>query len=216
MKKPPRVALIGAGKLSASPITRLRNLGTQLGPIKAPSLRVASRIANSLRAGHPVPDYLEFDECELILVSVPDEMLPSIVEELSSVLCSWREKAVVACSDTACCGQLADLANLGAATGTLAMIPGYEDRWFLVEGDRAVERHLRPILNNFRVSVISPFQKQRFLDALRSMGDQFLPCLKQVSEELRIAGIPGPEAAEIVERRVTRTMRSYFRSGKTG
>jgi hypothetical protein len=42
-----------------------------------------------------------------------------------------------------------------------------------------------------------------------------MPCLKQASEALREVGIPGPEVNEIVERQVTRTMRSYYRSGKT-
>jgi hypothetical protein len=213
MKKPPRVALIGAGKFSDSPITRMQFLETQLGPVKAPSLRVASRIANSLRAGHPVVDYEEFEDCELILISVPDPMLAQIIGELSGALNSWREKVVVVCSDHACCEQLAELASRGAATGTLAAVPGYEARWLVLEGEKAVERQVRPILAQLRVTVIGAVQKQQYLDALAGLGQQFLPCLKQASEGLRTAGIPGAEASEILERQVVRTMRSHFRSG---
>jgi hypothetical protein len=215
MKKPPPVALIGAGKFSRSPITRMRNLDTQLGPVKAPSLRVASRMSNNLRAGHPVSDYQEFDSCELILISVPDDLLASVIAELTASLSSWQQKTVVACSDTVCCEHLSELASLGAATGTLAMVPGYEDRWFLVEGGKTVERLLRPMLSQLRATVIAAFQKHRYLQAVAGVNQQFMPCLKQASEALREVGIPGPEVNEIVERQVTRTMRSYYRSGKT-
>jgi hypothetical protein len=216
MKKPPPVALIGAGKFASSPITRMRNLDSQLGPVKAPSLRVASRMSNTLRAGHPVSDYQEFDGCELILIAVPDDLLAFVIAELSAALFSWQQKTVVACSDTVCCEHLGELASLGAATGTLAMVPGYEDRWFLVEGGKTVERLLRPLLAQLRTTVIGAFQKHHYLEALASVNHQFMPCLKQASEALRGVGIPSPEVSEIVERQVTRTMRSYYRSGKTG
>jgi hypothetical protein len=215
MKKPQRVALIGAGKLAGSPITRMRPLETQLGPVKAPSLRLASRIANSLRAGHPVSNYEEFEDCKLILISVPDAMLAPLLEELPGALSSWRGKIVVACSDTAGCEQLASLSHRGATTGTLAMIPGYEDRWFLLEGDKTVERQVRPMLAPLRVTAVGPMQKKQYLTALDCMGRQFLPCLKNASDGLRTAGIPGGEVSEIVERQAIRTMRSYFRSGKS-
>lgn len=216
MKKPPPVALIGAGKFANSPITRMRSLGSCLGPVKAPSLRVASRISNSLRAGHPVSDYHQIEACELILVSVPDEMLASILAEMTASLESWRNKTLVACSETICCEHLSRLEDLGAVTGTLAMVQGYEDRWFLVEADKTVERQLRPLLEERRVTVIGRFQKQRYLEALGGIAAQFTPSLKQAAETLRATGIPSPEVCEIVERQVTRTMRSYFRSGKTG
>jgi hypothetical protein len=214
MKKPPRVALIGAGKFALSPITRMRHLGPQLGPVKAPSLRVASRIANSLRAGHPVSGYDEFEQCELILISVPDDALASVLSDLGACVESRCPKVVVACGERACCQQLTDLASLGASTGTLAMVPGFEDRWFLVEGDKAVERQLRPLLADLRVTVIGAFQKQRYLEALAGAAGEFVPCLRKVTEGLKSTGIPSPEANEIIERQVSRTMRSYFRSGK--
>src|SRR5260370_35630402 len=98
MKKATPVALIGAGKLAGSPVARFQWLSKQLGPVKSSSFRLASRIANSLRAGHPGKDYAEFDACRLILVSVPDEMLPRVVGELASAGISWRGKAVVVCT----------------------------------------------------------------------------------------------------------------------
>ena len=75
MKKAKPVALIEEGNLSASPLARFRWPSETLGPVKASSFRLASRIANRLQAGHPVKDYREFDACDLILICVPDDAL---------------------------------------------------------------------------------------------------------------------------------------------
>jgi len=149
----------------------------------------------------------------VILISVPDPMLAQIIGELSKALSSCHQKVVVACSDNACCEQLAELTNRGAAAGTLSIIPGYDDRWFLLEGDKAVERQVRPILAQLRITAVGAFRKRQYLEALESIGNQFLPCLKLATECLKTAGIPGAEASEIVERQVVRIMRSYVRSG---
>ena len=78
MKKAKSVALIGAGKLTDSPLSRFYWLSDRLGPVKSSSFRLASRIANQLRAGHPVKDFEEFHSSELILVCVPEsDVAPS-------------------------------------------------------------------------------------------------------------------------------------------
>src|SRR5258706_565119 len=135
MKKAKSVALIGAGKLSTSPVSEFWRLSDRLGPVKAPSFRLASRIANRLRAGHPVRDYAEFDSCRLILVSVPDAMLPAVVGEISSANISWRNKSIVLCSALLDSGELSDLASRGASIGSISVIPGFEAPHYLVEGD---------------------------------------------------------------------------------
>src|SRR5437763_16682721 len=98
MKKDQWIGLIGAGKITDSPLVRMWALRERLGPVKAPSVRVASRISNSLRAGHPVVDYQEFDDCALILISIPDSLVPKIVAELLPQPLTWCNKAVVLCS----------------------------------------------------------------------------------------------------------------------
>src|SRR5271169_6501517 len=95
MKKAQSVGLIGRGNLTDSPLTRFGWLSERLGPVKSDSYRVASRIVNMLRAGHPVKDYAEFDACILILVCVPDEAVSRVVSEMLSSGVSWRGKAVI-------------------------------------------------------------------------------------------------------------------------
>src|SRR5689334_14150914 len=98
MKKPKSVALIAAGNLADSPVSRLWGLPERLGPVKSVSYRLASRMANSLRAGHAAKDYAEVGDCELILISVPDEMLAATTAELASAGISWAGKAAVIAS----------------------------------------------------------------------------------------------------------------------
>src|SRR5258707_15052502 len=98
MKKAQSVGLIGAGSLTDSPLTRFWWLSERLGPVKSASFRVASRIANMLRAGHPVKDYAEFESCALVLVCVPEECVAAVIADMLSSEVSWRGKAVVLCS----------------------------------------------------------------------------------------------------------------------
>src|SRR5260370_1277109 len=119
MRKGQAIGLIGAGKITDSPLERMWALRERLGPVKAPSMRVASRIANSLRAGHPVGDYAKFEDCGLILISVPDALLPKIAAEFSTQPLTWAGKTVELYSSLLGAKDLERLTAAGAATGTL-------------------------------------------------------------------------------------------------
>ena len=119
MKKAQSVGLIAAGSLTDSPLTRFWSLPERLGPVKSASYRVASRIANMLRAGHPVKDYAEFEACILILVCVPEENVSQVVAEMLSAAISWRGKAVLLCSTWLDSSSLRELAARGAAVGSI-------------------------------------------------------------------------------------------------
>ncbi len=216
MKKLQQVALVGAGKLTDSPLARLRNLGSHLGPVKAPSLRVASRIANTLRAGYAVDGYAGFESCPLVLISVPGRLLASTVDELALAPFSWLGKLAVLCSNEAGCNELAPLAELGAVTGSLACVPGSDDQWFVLEGSKLVERSLRPLIvgRGERVTLIGTSQKNHYLSALACLSARLSPLLQEASESLKHAQVPNLKTVAIIEKQVSRTMRSYFRSGK--
>jgi predicted short-subunit dehydrogenase-like oxidoreductase (DUF2520 family) len=216
MRKGQSIGLIGAGKLTDSPLVRLWASRARLGPVKAPSLRVASRISNSLRAGHPVADYQEFEQCGLILISMPDSLLPKLVVELSSQPLTWSNKAVVLCSALLGAKELDRLMAAGASVGSLCSIPGFEDRWVLLEGDKLVEARVRQIVDErlTRFTLIRPSYKPLYLTALALTGSLFIPMLMRASDSLRQAGIPVTESEAILEKQVERSMRSYFRAGR--
>ncbi len=217
MKKPLRVALVGAGQFSGSPLSHVPGLAEHLGPVKAPSFRVASRIANSLRGGTAVNRYEDFAECALILINVPDALAPEIAAELACSELTWKDKAVVLCSDRLDAGSLAGLARLGAITGSLSVVPGFEDSWLLLEGGKPVEREMRPLIKRrgVRITVVAEGSKARYLDGLDRLGRAFVPQVRDALESMRAAGISNAQAFAILEKQAARTMRSCFRSGKS-
>ena len=137
MKKAKSVALIGAGKLTDSPLSRFYWLSDRLGPVKSSSYRLASRIANQLRAGHPVKGLDEFARLDLILGVRARRVLPRWWRSWRRPPIQLRGKAVVLCSFmarlAANCTQLSDA---GAAGGVHLPIPGFDDLRYLMEGDR--------------------------------------------------------------------------------
>jgi hypothetical protein len=216
MKKAQSVGLIGTGSLTDSPLTRFWFLPERLGPVKSASYRVASRIANMLQAGHPVKDYAEFKTCDLILVSVPEETISQVVSEMASSEISWPGKAVVLCSTWLDSGELQKLAALGASIGSISPIPGFDDERYLVEGDPMAIRHSKSLLEyrDRRVVAIERPLKPFYLAALTCTGSLLFALLQVASETLHRARIPPPLSATVLERQLTRTLRSFLKGGR--
>lgn len=211
------MGLIASGNLSGSPLSRFWGLSERLGPVKSPTFRVASRIANSiLAAGHPVKDYSELDSCRLILVCVRDAQLPKIVSELVASTITWRGKAVVLCSTWLDSSELDDLSARGAAIGSISPIPGFDETRYLVEGDRLAIRQARSLVEHRgrrAVDIERPL-KPFYLAALTCTGTLLFTLLLATSEVLHHAGIPASSSAVILDRLVSKTLRSVNKAGR--
>jgi predicted short-subunit dehydrogenase-like oxidoreductase (DUF2520 family) len=216
MKKAQSVGLIGRGNLTDSPLTRFWWLSERLGPVKSVSYRVASRIANMLRAGHPVKDYAEFESCTLILVCVPDEAVSQVVSEMLSSGISWRGKAVMLSSTWLDSGALRDLSAHGASIGSISPIPGFDDQRYLVEGDPLAIRESKRLMErrDLRVVAIERPLKPFYLAALTCTGALLFALLRAASESLHHAGIPPGPSAALLERQITRTLRAFLKGGQ--
>jgi len=215
MKKPASAGLIAAGNLTDSPLTRLNRLSDSLGPVKSPSYRLASRIANTLRAGRPVKDYAELEACGVILVSVPGAQVSRIVAELLAAKISWRGKSVVLWSDWQDSSDLRPLASRGASVGSLSPIPGFDDL-YLVEGDRRAILVCRHLVESrgIRTVAIERSLKPLYLAALTCTGSLLFALLLAASESLRHAGITPVLRATLLERQLGRTLRSFLKGGR--
>jgi predicted short-subunit dehydrogenase-like oxidoreductase (DUF2520 family) len=216
MKKAQSVGLIGTGSLTDSPLTRFWWLSERLGPVKSASFRVASRIANLLRAGHPVKDYEEFETCGLILVYVPEAKLSQVISEMLSAGISWRGKAVVLCSTWQDSGELRELSARGASVGSISPIPGFEDQRYLVEGDPLAIRQSKSLVEyrDRRAVAVERSLKPFFLAALTCTGTLLFALLHVAFESLERAGIPPGFSATMLERQITRTLRSLLKGGR--
>src|ERR1700761_9544568 len=97
MKKRSRIGLVVEGNSTNSAILRLPRLAEELGAIKSTQLRVARRLSNFLRAGYGVATYEDLQASKLILVRVPDNMAPRIVQELCASELDFKHLAIVLC-----------------------------------------------------------------------------------------------------------------------
>jgi predicted short-subunit dehydrogenase-like oxidoreductase (DUF2520 family) len=217
MKKAKSVALIGAGKLTDSPLSRFYGLSDRLGPVKSSSFRLASRIANQLRAGYPVKDFEKFHSSELILVCVPEPALPQVLAELASAPIDFNGKAVVLSSFWLDSSELHQFSARGAAVASICPIPGFDDLRYLVEGDPpAVLSSRRLVEHRDRRAVsIERSLKPFFLAALTWTGSVLFSVLAAAGESLRIAGVTPAVSASILEKQVGRTLRSFVRAGRS-
>jgi len=215
MKKARWAGLIAAGQLTDSPLTRFHRLSECLGPVKSHSFRVASRIANTLRVGHPVKDYADFESCSLILVSVPDEQVPHIVSELLASEISWRGKSLALCSDLLDSHALRELSARGASVGSISPIPGFDDL-YLVEGDRLAILKSRRLIEHrvIRTVAIERALKPLYLAAVTCTGSLLFALLIVAFESLRLAGIAPVLRNALLERQLDRTLRSFLKGGR--
>lgn len=216
MRKAKSVALIGAGKLTDSPVARFFWLSDRLGPVKSRSFRLASRIANSLRAGHPVKEYVELDACPLILVCVPDESLHKVVAEMASAGIRWAGKAVVLYSTWLDSSELREFSRRGASIGSISAISGFDDLLYLLEGDRLAVLESRRLVEHQerRVVAIERSLKPLYLAAMTCTGSVLFSLLLAAAESLRHAGVPSSLSAAILEKQLGKTLRSYVKAGR--
>jgi predicted short-subunit dehydrogenase-like oxidoreductase (DUF2520 family) len=219
MKRVKPVALVGAGNLTDSPLTRFLRLSDQLGPVKSQSRRLASRISNIFRSGFPVKDYTELDACRLILICVPDQTLPKVISELAESGIAWHGKSVVLCSMWLDSSHLSELAALGGSIGSLSPIPGFEgleDFRYLVEGDKLAILEAKRLLARQKQPVIAIERslKPFYLAALTCTGNLLFALMVAASGSLRHAGLSSPVSAAILEKQFGKALRSYLKSGR--
>ncbi len=153
---------------------------------------------------------------ELILVCVPEAMLPEVLGELAAAPIDFNGKAVVLSSLWLDSSELREFSARGAAVGSICPIPGFDDLRYLVEGDRpAVLRARRLVEHRDRRAVpIERSLKPFYLAALTCTGSVLFSVLIAAGEALRLAGVPPADCSNILEKQVIRTLRSFVRSGR--
>jgi len=216
MKTAKSVALLAEGKLTDTPLARFWSLSQMLGPVQASSYRLASRIANRLRAGFAVQNYSGFDSCRTILISVPDCSLPRVLAELYSAEISWPGKNVILCSQALDSSELREFSGRRAAVASITSIPGFDDLRYLVEGDKLAVRAAKLLVEHGerRAIAIERGLKPFYQAAMACTGNLVFALLLAASESLRHAGVTPHVSAAILERQVSRSLRSYLRAGR--
>jgi predicted short-subunit dehydrogenase-like oxidoreductase (DUF2520 family) len=221
MKKPPPVALICAGKLTDGALMRFRGLPQRLGPVMSTSLRLASRVVNTLRAGYSANGYDAFEGCEAILISVPDAAAPGFVRKLAEAgrdwtRRDWTRKFAIICSTLLESDVLAPLAALGAQTASICEVAAFDGRLLLAEGDKHAIAAVRPLLAGRDLKVVSvPGSHKAFYLAAEVCTSSLLTSLLVCADEcLQLSGLGPAEASGILQAQTQKTAGLFVRAGR--
>lgn len=210
------VGLVAAGQITKSLLTRVPGLPESLGPVKSTSLRTASRIVNVLRAGYPVDSLDSFSNCLTTLLYVPDSMVSGQVSTLAAQPVSWKGRSVLLLATDPDSSRLGPLEALGAATASASPVPGFEDRFYVVEGTRLAIRHARVLLERegIRVFAIGRRGKALYSAGLDFTNGLFRPLVAATMEALENSGMAQHHAAAVAEQLFQRSLRQYLKSGR--
>ncbi|HEY4359430.1 MAG TPA: hypothetical protein VGN17_00580 [Bryobacteraceae bacterium] len=219
MKLPDGMGLVCAGGLSQSFLTRLPALTARLGPIKAPSFRVARQMSNTLRAGSPASHYSALDGCPMIWVSVPEASLDRVLRDLA--VRTPIRKAPFTKTMVVLCGCERDslapdaLKGTGARVATLNPVPDTQEKIFVAEGHAATVRALRALLEKEKRKLIclAPAGKSLYFAGIHMSAPLLLPWIAAGMECLRASGFTRAEAVQVGEILGSRAIKKYGKAG---
>jgi Domain of unknown function (DUF2520) len=205
---------LGAGAVSKSLVGRIPARERSLGPVSAVSFRVASRIANTLRAGYAVRSVDELSDAAVVLVHAPPDQALPMLQILEGARFEWNGKAVIFCDCDDAPELRARLQKKGATTAVARQfgIPGR----IMVAGNGAALNAAHRIAKDLKLKpvVILPDAIDLF-DAAVTLGTSAMtPLIDRAAGLLRAAGIRDADAARIASALFQQTAGDYAHSGK--
>ena len=211
MKNQRPLGLLIEGNATSSLVLRLSSIPEDLGPIKAGALRVARRLSNFLGAGYPVATFEELESAKLILMRVPDPVLPRIVDELCASGLPLKNVSFVLCESCLSNSALELLQSRGAWTATLMQVHTQRKSWFVTEGQLTAVRQIRRFLqrNDARAFDLRPGTKSLYFAAVTLAGMLPIPLLAGAQQALRTAGISGNHLNALLEEMSLEMFRTF-------
>lgn len=193
MKQVLQVGLVVEGNSTKSAILRLPKLAEEIGPIKSGLLRVARRVSNFLQAGYAVSDYSDLQPARVVLMRVPDAMVPRIVDEICQSALELKDLAFVLCESWMSSDDLQPLEARGASVASVVEAPGGHRNWYVVEGHPSATRQVRRVLeaSDARALELRRGTKPLFFASCLFANVLSLPLFLSAEEALRSSGITG-------------------------
>jgi hypothetical protein len=217
-----KYGVAGAGAVGKSLIGRLPGKARDIGVVAGVSFRVASRIANALRAGRAARSANELDGARCVLFHAPPDQAPGLLHVLQTSAIEWAGKVVVICDSEVNHGAVAWFRERGASVAAVKEfgIAGY----LAIEGIAtdsqegkapalatahriARDLHLKAIEIPHGAAI-------RFDAALTLATCAFTPLIDRVATMLRHAGVREVEAPSLAAALFQKTAADYIHSGK--
>ena len=200
--------------MSASLIGHLPRNPRLLGPVGGVSFRVASRIANTLKAGWPVRSLGEMNDLRRILFYSPAEHMLALAEALIDARIEWTGKSLVFCDCDAGSSLVAHFRTAGASVARLRRC-GVAGR-LAVEGAAPALTWANGLVRELkRKPVLIAGGSEVLFDAAIMLGSGALtPLLDGAARLLRNCGLRDADAAQMAAGLFARTAAEYAHSGR--
>ncbi|MEJ5367041.1 MAG: hypothetical protein WHT08_01900 [Bryobacteraceae bacterium] len=200
--------------MTDSLLLRRPALSRHLGPVVAASRRLASRYANSLRAGSP-GEVEELRSCGLILVQPGGEGADRVLDLLRRSA-PWKGSHFALLSAESDSSALGELREGGALVCSVAAIPSRARDVVILEGDRRAVRRARQWLAEARLRCLelSPGGKPLVLLGLLTASSLLTPLLDSALMTLRAAGIGSREARRLLHDAAEAAVRAFLARGR--
>jgi hypothetical protein len=206
--------VIGAGALSKSLVGHLPRKSRQIGPVAGVSFRVASRMTNSLRAGHAARTADELNSLPVILFHAPAVQVRAIAALLEHAQIDWKNKSLIFCDCEAPVALIDRFRALGASTAVARRfgIPGT----IMVEGSAPALMCAHRIAAELRLRAIqiTPGSGDVFAAALTLATAAQTPLIHRATGMMRACGLRDKEAVQLATMLFEQTAQEYGHSGR--
>ena len=205
---------IGGGAVNASLVGSLLNGNRRLGPVAAVSYRLASRIANGLRAGRPARTADELDAVRLIFFHSPPDQSDGLISILKAAKINWHGKSIVFCECEVGESAANYFRDLGATIAIVrrCAVPGR----VILEGTAPALTFAHRMAREIGLKPIEILSGAGSLfGAAVTLGSGALtPLIDRAAAMLRECGIRDTEAVKLAAALFEQTVREYAHSGK--
>ncbi|MBM3786283.1 MAG: DUF2520 domain-containing protein [Acidobacteria bacterium] len=208
------VGLLAAGPVSPS-LYQLAHWNAVLGPVCAETLRVASRLANRMRAGHAARTGA-LDACQLVLLSGPADAIAGLIGLAANADVQWRGKTVLLVDTPGPAGALSRLGELGAFIGTLDPIDAFATPYFFADADPASHRLITRFgaATKSKVFIGAAGGKPAFRAGASLVSSLLTPLYAGALQAMKHSGLSQGDALAVAERLVEDTLRAWRKAGR--
>ena len=216
MRKQSQLGLVVEGSSISSSVLRLPKLAEELGPVKSASMREGRRLSNMLRAGYAVEDFADLQAASLILLYLPDNAVPRMVEGLCASELVLKDLSFVLCESWLTTDVLHPLAMAGASIATVTRLPTMQRDWFAVEGSSKAVRLMRRFLarNGARSDEVKPGSKDYLFASELMVTALPMPLLITAQQALRASGLSGNTLSALLEQMTLKILQDFLRGAR--
>jgi hypothetical protein len=140
-----------------------------------------------------------------------------VVSEICQSELVWEEHSFVLCETWAPTEKLEPLRRLGSGTASLVSLPAVSEKTFVLEGDVAVVRQLRRIIDRATVRSVElrPGTKHLLFAATALCNAIPVPLLLLAQQLLRDCGVSGNQLPAIIEPMTLEMLAGFLKGART-